>query len=134
MGFLDRLKPKEPRPFGDPPPATARMVGKKDSYIDSIRWKGEIYCPNCGSPLMRIPSSSRWFEAPNYNPMTGAKLTDREMYGDTGLMVCQKWEEARSKPPPAMSIFDRPRSFQAYFEAQERPSHGMYYTDKPPLT
>jgi hypothetical protein len=102
---------------------------KYQEYLERIRWKGEIYCQACGSPLRRVPCDRKWYNLPSYNPMTGAKLTDTQRFGSTGLMVCEQYEAGRSAAP----IFGAAVSFQDYFADLRVHDHGMYYVDKPPL-
>jgi len=101
---------------------------KRKAYIESIRWKGEIYCPACKSTLKRVPIQEKWYETPSYDPFTGATLSFVQQHGPIGLMVCSLDEE------PRMSIlsYSGP-SFQKQFSDMDRPRHGMYYVDTPPL-
>jgi len=95
---------------------------ERKAYIESIRWKGEIYCPACKSTLERVPTQEKWYETPSYDPFTGVALNFFQQHGPTGLMVCS------SVPKPILG-----RSFQEQFRAMARPRHGMYYVDTPPL-
>lgn len=129
MGLIDRLSRVNSarKPLGQPPPPMAPS-GKRAAFIESIRWKGEIYCRNCGSVLKRVPVAQDWYKEPRYNPMTGAELSEVERYGNEGLMVCADFEERRL----SMMLSFR-ASFQTNFADMHIPDHGMYYTDKPPL-
>jgi hypothetical protein len=124
MGFSDLFRPSKALPDSAPPPDPG------DGFREAIRWKGEIYCQRCGSVLERVPISTRWFEAPIFDPFTGGPLTNEQRFGPTGLMVCAKWEKDRMDP---VSIPYRLPSPQQQFAKGERSDHGMYYTDTPSI-
>ena len=124
--IIPRRKKKEPAPY-DPAKDTSR---KRQEYIDSIRWKGELFCPACSSTLERVPINRHWYEDPIYDPMTGLKLGWAGRHGPTGLMVCAEREKERLTGPYA---YMSDQSFQGAFEKMEKTRHGMYFVDKPPL-
>lgn len=124
MGVLSRYWKGEPSPDPDGP-----YRGSREEYIESIRWKGEIYCRACRAELKRVPISDKWYEAATYDPFDGHELSFVEQHGPTGLMVCSQYEVARLK---SMSIYGPP-SPQRMFEKMEISRHGLYYVDTPPL-
>ena len=133
MGVIEKLQKVRTGPGPAEPPMT-RSARNRQKFIESIRWEGQIYCQKCGSTLCRVPTMKYPSEVPGYDPFTGRALSDIERYGPCALMVCEKYEESRRRMPPVSSyMWSPPRSFQSFFEDLQRPDHGMYYTDKPPL-
>jgi len=133
MGLIERLQ--EIR-SGPGPSAIYDKSKRRLDFIESIRWDGEIYCGRCKSPLIRVPADKYWYDMPFYNPKTGAMLSYQERFGELGLMVCEKWEDARKSSMMVEMVLSGNRTFQKAFE-QMNPglvmNHGMYYVDKPPL-
>ena len=124
MGWFKQKVLNEPQAPTPPSPA------KREEYIESIRWKGEIYCRACKAELKRLPIEKKWYEAPTYDPFDGHELSFVEQYGTQALMACSKYETERTSPTRPMYY---PPSFQELFERMEHPRHGLYYVDTPPL-
>lgn len=109
-------------PVGTMPTWKPIAASPRDQFNEKIRWRGEIYCVECGSTLERI-TITREEEHITYDPQTGTKIVPKPT---RGLMVC-----SYSEPGPYTWMY-KP-DFREYYKDMKPSKHAMFYVDSPPL-